>query len=294
MEIALYLCALAWLFGYICFIIYLHIVDSKPYLSEFTEEKYPKAPSPLNPHELSVLLYKKVVPSAFTASILVLIKKGIIWVQEKDGDYIFCRQKDTNLSNSQKDLMLLLFEEIGGGEAVRLSEINAFCKTHDTCSTFLFTYQNWRKNAYREVKYNFFEEKKGYKSVKLYKNIGFLLILANFITGIHFIPIYCMIIPIWFLHIYFYKIYKRTKEANTEYFKWLGYKNYLLSRDAFSIEEETHATIYGVILGLGTVIDQKLTRGDHLIVSLEAIITRCVRNATLKGDRSIHLPWNLK
>lgn len=294
MEIALYLCALAWLFGYIAFIIYLHIVDSRPYISEFTEEQYPKAPSFLNPYELSMLLYKKIIPSAFTASILILIKKGIILVERKENDYVFMKFNDTNLSNSQKDVMMLLFDEIGDGETVKLSSIDRFCKGHDSCSTFLFMYQNWRKNAYREVKYKFFEQKKGYMGVKTYRNIGFLLILANFFTGIHFIPIYCMIIPIWVLYIYFYKIYKRTSEANTEYFKWLGYKNYLLSKDTFSVEEEGHASIYGVILGLAAVMDRKLPSKGDFIVSLEAIITKSVRRATLKGDRSIHLPWSSK
>lgn len=294
MKLVMCILGSIWGISYLIFIFYLYCVNKKPHHSSFLEEQYNQVPSPLTPNELSILLYKKIVPSTFTANILLLIQGGIITVEKMENDYLFLRHDYKTMSDSQKELIILLFEEMGSGDSVYLTQIDRYCNTHSGCSNFLAGYQIWKRETYRESRYNFYEEKRGYMGVKLFKNIALLLMLLNYIMKTHLIFIYLIFIPTYCLHIYFYKIYKRTKEANTEYYKWLGYKHYLMEKDEISEAEEANASIYGTVLGCASTVEAKLPKHDFFIIRVESVITRCIRKSILKGDRSIKIKWNSK
>lgn len=293
MRFTIYSLSVIWVFSYIILLFYLYYVNKKPYKTTFLEEKYDKVPSSLTPSELSMLLYKKMIPSVFTANFLLLIENGIVAVEKRGNDYLFLLHECETITDSQKELTILLFHEIGDGDIVYLSQIERFCMDHSGCSTFLSGYQLWKSSLYREVKYQFYEQKKGYTIINIFRNAAIFLIIVNFLTKTNSILVYLLLFPAYFLYLYFYKIYKRTEAANDDYYKWLGYKHYLVEKSKFTKTEERNASIYGLILKCISVVEKKLPEHEYFILNLELVITKCIHRAILRGDRSIKI-WNLR
>lgn len=283
-----------WVIGYIYVIRYFYIFNSKPYVSDFLERTYKEVPSTLNPPEISMLLYKKVGMETLVASILVLIKKEVIFVSRQAGDYVLTYNSLKNVSLSQKYVISILFDIIGEGETVTLHKIKHACDSSRGATNMLLEYESFKKGAYRDVRYRFYEEKRGYKLMIYYGYIGWLLFALNIILGIHLLPVYLLILPLLFLRIYFFGIYKRTKKSNTEYFKWLGFKHYLMHQKNLAIEQKDSYYIYGTLFDCLETLTYTYKDPDAFALQLQRSIFHCTRKAILTGNRRIHFKWNTK
>lgn len=281
-----------WYLLSIVLVIVLYFKSSKPYPSSFKGVMVKEAPDKLNPSLLSFLMYKKIVPEVFTAIIIVLIKRGFIKVIKDQDDYILEHQKiNDKLSKSQKLVLDILFNSIAKDSRLKISDIGNYGNSNYGCSDFLLNYQILKKVIYKEIyENNFYETKTLYSYIKFYRIIAFILIVVNFIFKFHFVLGYIIIIPAYMVMIYFSKIYKRTKEANDEYHKWLGYKKYLLTLDANQINKDNlpSYTIQTLILGIARDFFAKVDTDNLFIVKLNSNINRLVFRSILYGNRSIN------
>jgi hypothetical protein len=82
-----YILCVIWYLIFIGAILYLSINDSMPYVPKFKDKFYTKIPSKLNPGELSNLMYKKMSSDVFTATIMFLVKKGILTLKRTKKDF---------------------------------------------------------------------------------------------------------------------------------------------------------------------------------------------------------------
>jgi len=284
-EVIIYILAIVWILLYIIQIIHLYKNHSKPYISDFLESSYDKVPSNLNPSEISMLLYKNITPGVFTMIFMILIKKNIVKTIKEDNDYTFIYEENNSINPTQKHLIYLLFECIGENGIVKLSQISSFCNVQSNCSNFLSEYKIFKRLSFKDIKHNFYEEKKGYLNLKVLTVISIIIMISNFIFKVNFYPIYLIFLPTIFMYYYFYKIFKRTKEANTEYFKWLGYKNYLINKK--DLKEDDREIVFIPVLGIErlVIIQNTLTHKVH------RALNKCILKAILNGDRSIHFKW---
>jgi len=284
-----YIVCIIWCLAFLGLILYLNFNCSVPYVPKFKAKVYPKIPSNLNPGELSNLMYKKISPDVFTATIMFLVKKGALTLKRTKEDFVLTLNDiDINLSPSQKVAISILINNIGDGKQVTFKQIEDYCESNHNCSEFLINYQLWKKMMIKESnKKRFYEEKTEYNQVKFLRGTGIVLFILNIILGYHSLIGYFIIIPAYFIVLYFYKIYKRTESANEEYHKWLAFKYYLNHIDEYFYEKENIGSyiIYGLVLKIPD-LEQKLT-DFHCVEKLNNMINHNVILASLKGNRSI-------
>lgn len=284
-----YIVCIIWCLAFLGMILYLDFNCSVPYTPKFKEKIYPKIPSNLNPGELSNLMYKDISPNVFTATIMFLVKKGLLTLKRTKDDFVLVNNNiDIELSPSQKQVITILIDNIGDKKKVTFKQIEEYCKSSQNASEFLLNYQLWKKTMIKESnKKRFYEEKTEYNQVKFLRGAGIILFLLNIILGFHSLIGYFIIIPACFIVLYFYKIYKRTERANEEYHKWLAFKRYLVHIDEYFYEPENIGSyiIYGLVLRIPD-LEQKLT-DFHCVEKLNNMINHNVILSSLKGNRSI-------
>lgn len=284
-----YIVCIIWYLTFIGMILYLSFSCSVPNTPKFKEKIYPKIPSNLNPGELSNLMYKNISPNVFTATVMFLVKKGVLTLKRTKEDFVFIHNNvDTILSPSQHVVINILIQKIGNGKRVTFKQIEEYCKSSYNSTEFLSSYQLWKKMMIKESsKKRFYEEKTEYNQVQFLKVTGIILFLLNIILGFHSLIGYFIIMPACFIVLYFYKIYKRTEKANEEYHKWLAFKRYLINIDKCFFEPENIGSyiIYGLVLKIPN-LEQKLT-DFHCVEKLNDMINYNVILSSLKGSRSI-------
>lgn len=284
-----YVICLIWYVIFICAILYLSVVDSMPYKPKFKDKIYTKIPSKLNPGELSNLMYKKMSSDVFTATIMFLVKKGILSLKRTKDDFVITLVKPkAGLSHSQQTVVDILIKDMGEKGKVTFKQIENYSKSSQNCSEFLLNYQMWDKLMIKESnEKSFYEDKIGYKLVKNVRLFGILLFIMNILLGFHSLLGYFIIIPACFIALYFYKIYKRTEEANEEYMKWLAFKRYLNNIEKYEYKKENigNYIICGLILKIPDL--EKKLNDFHCVEKLNDLIRHNVIMATLRGNRSI-------
>lgn len=284
-----YIVCIIWYLAFIGLTVYLYYNESKPYEAKFNEEFYTKIPSNLNPGELSYLMYKKIIPEVFTSTILVLVKKEVLTLKRHKGHFsLILNQNDVRISPSQKAVLDMLIKDMGDGEQVSFEQIEKYCNSNQNCSEFLMNYQLWVKMMIKEShKKNFYEQKLEYNQVKFLRTSGIILFILNIICGYHDLLGYFIIVPAFFIVLYFYKIFKRTKQASEDYSKWLAFKRYLGNINDFKYEKSdiSNYIIYGLVLKMPE-LEKDLT--DFICVErLNQLINHNIVMASLKGNRSI-------
>lgn len=284
-----YIVCVIWYVIFIGAIFYLSVVDSMPYTPKFKDKVYTKIPSKLNPGELSNLMYKKMSSDVFTATIMFLVKKGILSLKRIKDDFVITLEKpEAGLSHSQQLVVDILIKDMGEKGKVTFKQIEKYPKSNQNCSEFLLNYQMWNKMIIKESnERHFYEDKTEYNQVKAIRLWGILLFIINILAGFHSLLGYFIIVPACFIVLYFYKIYKRTEDANEEYTKWLAFKRYLNNIEKYEYKKEDigNYIIYGLILKIPDL--EKKLNDFHCVEKLNNLINHNVIMATLRGNRSI-------
>lgn len=276
-----YVALIIWYIFYILFIIYLNGANNRLY--DFEKEVDPRD-NKRNVIDLSFIMYKKIKPDVLTASIINLINRKKIRVKYEHNDFIFIRNNDEDLTNSEFNIMELLFEIIGDKNVVSMYQINKFCDKSSGASKFLLNYQLWKRFATVESNKKFlFEEKLEYGLVKLVQRIGILLFILNIILKVNNILGFFILVPSIFVSIYFYYISKLTKDAAQEYYGWLKFRSDVKQNS--QLLDNNKYLEYSVVLRCydGLQDEKKLS----FIKNLDSSIRKCHLNATLNGNRSI-------
>lgn len=277
-----------WIFLFIGEIYSLYIQNSKPYLSSFLDFSLKEVPSHKKPNELSFLMYRKIGMHSFVSTFFYLIEKKIILVEKKEDTILFTYHKKKEdekiLTPSERYFLSIFFEGIGEKGSVTLSAISSFCQSYSNRTNLLMEYTVWRRVSYEDVEESYFEVKKGYRGVFLTSILGVLLIFFNIVFRTHILFIYALCFPIYFLCFYFKRSYKRTKSANTEYFKWTAYKRYIFSLS--TLPKGISYSVLSLLIGLSQ-IQAKIKVEDKYMIRIEQVLIKMVRDAILKGGRSL-------
>ncbi len=284
-----------WYLVFLILIIVIYILNVKSHKSQFKEVVKKDYPSSLRPTELAMLMYKKMIPEVITATILVLIKNNKILIEEEEDDYLLVLNDNVNykVRTEQQCVIDILFNLIARGNKVKLSEIERYASKKGNSSDFFTNYYVWKRVAQKETFYrNFFEPKSGYKLIIFYKYITLFLVIINFLTNNHWLSAYLLILLSIALNLFFYKSYKRTKEANDEFYKWKGFKTYLLNYkdkdNKLNDEQSYFFLIYGTVLKVSNLFAKEtfIDKGQ-LVQKLNKAINKCVINAELYAHREI-------
>lgn len=287
--IFIYLCA-GWFVLYAVVLIYLYVKNFKPYKPQFNMDFYTELPSAITPIELSDLMYKKIMPAALSAAVIDLFNEGIIKLVNDNGEDYICidRINARDYSIGQDYTVKLLINIIGDGNRVSVNEIYKFCDRKKNCDVFLMEYNIWVRIMRKEnFKHIFYETKNQYGMVKFVTVLGCALFIANIAGQFRTIIGYVTLIPAIFILLYFTKIYKRTREANEEYHKWIAFKQFLENIENFqyAIADPDKYVMYGTVLGIKG-LEKKITNHAYFDRIAEAV-NRCFVRAILNGNRKI-------
>lgn len=190
---------------------------------------------------IEYLFDKKITEKAFSTSILNLIYKKNIKIEQIDKkDYKLIKVNTDNVSESEEYLMKMIFDNIGNKEYVLLSQIKKYAKeVHGTTSEFLTSFTTWQNKVTSEsIKNNFYESNTKIKVLGvLFSLVGYLVfyVMGRF-NGFNLFSIIIFICALVFM-IYMLIFNKRTKRGAEDYQKWKAFKRFLEDFGRFDEKE---------------------------------------------------------
>ncbi len=265
--IYLILFILAWIWVYIKY--------DKEYRAEFKNKYNREFIDDYNVEVVDYLMNKKITPNALSASIMNLVYKKNIKVEEipnekKQKEYQFTLVNEENLSETEKYLTDFLFTKVGKENVFTSKELQEYAKSTKTCDKFSASYTTWRQKVIRDGKdNNFFESNAKAKSVGLMFFIFalFIYILKSILNVEMFLCTFNFGLSILFL-IYTFSFFKRTKKGNEDYAKWNAFKNFLNDFGTFEMKElpeivlweryMVYATVFGIADKVAKVMNVKI------------------------------------
>lgn len=281
-KIVFYIIMVLWYLYYIYLMIRLYLNNSKSYdCDNIIDIK--NVDMPLS--DLSLIIYKKIKPELLTSTIVKLIDDKKIILNKENGDFILIKNcDDEDLSKSDFNIIDLLFNTIGSDNKVSLKKIDSFCKNNSGSSSFLMSYQIWKKLVYVSSNHNkIFEPKLDYSKVKVMQKIGIILFILNILLKYYFIIGFFMIVPSIFITIYFYNISKLTKEYSDYYYSFLNFRKEL--RENPKLLENNKYFEYSILLKSYDNVTNNNKK--EFTKKLDMAIQKCYRSAILNGNRSL-------
>ena len=250
--------------------IYVYIRFDKEYQSDFKEEYYREFIDDYNVEVVDFLMNNTITPNAMSASILNLIYKKNIKVEElpskKKKEYEFTLINRDNVNDTEDVLLDFLFESVGKNNKFTTKDLEKYAKNPKTINSFQASYNNWvrcvKKDAERQ---NFFEK----NGLPIISSIFFLLIaLFIVLATVYFnvdtwMPIIVMALCIVFL-IYTFLIKKRTKKGQEDYVRWKAFKHFLKDFGRFDIKELPEVSlwerylVYATVFGLADEVEKSM------------------------------------
>lgn len=267
---AVYLIALivAWIYVYFKF--------DKEYKSDFFGDYYREFIDDYNVEVVDYLVNKKITPNAMSASIMNLIYKKAIKVEEipsnkKKKEYIFTLANHyENVNETETYLIEFLFHKVGKENTFTTKELQDYAKSTKTCEKFATSYTSWKNKVVQDGKNQNFFEKNG-KPI----GISILFLLVSIFISI-LTNLFHIVIPLPFLNTFFSILFllytcfffKRTKKGNDDYVKWIAFKRFLNDFGTFDTKElpeialweryMVYATVFGLAEKVSKVMNVKI------------------------------------
>ncbi len=264
--------------SYIIFIIfwwiYIYIFHDREYKSEFQHEYNREFIDRYNVEVVDVLMNGKVTENALTASILNLIYKKNIAVEEKEMTkkksttkyYEFTLLNKDNLNNTEESLVHFLFEKVGSDNKFTSLDLKEYATSAKTYQGFHNSYTNWRNSVKNDADRQKFYEENG---LPVITGI-FLLLIALFINffvlffGLPFL--YSGIVLLFGASFFIYSMFikKRTKEGNEDYVRWKAMKRFLKDFGNFEIKELPEIAlweryfVYATVFGIADQVEKSM------------------------------------
>lgn len=221
--------------------VYIYIKYDKELKTNFDMEYNREFINDYDVTNIEYLFDKKITEKAFSTSILNLIYKKNIKIEQIDKkDYKLIKVNTDNVSESEEYLMKMIFDNIGNKEYVLLSQIKKYAKEiHGTTSEFLTSFTTWQNKVTSEsIKNNFYESNTKIKVLGvLFSLVGYLVfyVMVRF-NGFNLFSIIIFICALVFM-IYVLIFNKRTKRGAEDYQKWKAFKRFLEDFGRFDEKE---------------------------------------------------------
>lgn len=261
--------------GYLIFLIvmwiYIYVKFDKEYKADFKNKYNREFIDDYNVEVIDYLFNKNITPNAMSASIMNLVYKKNISVEEMPSDkkkkeYTFKLLNKENLSKSEEYLIEFLFDTVGNGSVFTTKKLKDYAKSTSSYSTFTSKYSTWKNNVIQESQQqNFYESNTKIKFIGLIiALIGGLIFVTNILCNTDILIAYALIIPIVIFAIYIMTFNRRTKSGNEDYAKWKAFKNFLNDFGTFDIKELPEITlwerymVYATIFGLAKKVQKSM------------------------------------
>lgn len=221
--------------------VYIYIKYDKELKTNFDMEYNREFINDYDVTNIEYLFDKKITEKAFSTSILNLIYKKNIKIEQIDKkDYKLIKVNTDNVSESEEYLMKMIFDNIGNKEYVLLSQIKKYAKeVHGTTSEFLTSFTTWQNKVTSEsINNNFYEVNTKIKVLGvLFSLIGYLVfyVMGKF-NGFNLFSVIVFICALVFM-IYVLIFNKRTKRGAEDYQKWKAFKRFLEDFGRFDEKE---------------------------------------------------------
>lgn len=231
-----------------------------------------------NVEVIDYLMKKQITPNAMSASIMNLIYKKNLSVEEipnddKKNDYEFTLENMDNLNESENILVSFLFDRVGKS---RVNQENKKCfSTIDlkkyangtkTCTTFINSYTKWKNNVIELGKKEKFYERSNVPMI-----FGFIILIATIVifgmdilNDVAFFPAYLLLFFAIFFLIYTILVDKKTIKGSEHYDKWKAFKNFLDDFGSFELKELPEIVlwerylVYATIFGLAKKVQKNM------------------------------------
>ena len=231
-----------------------------------------------NVEVIDYLMKKQITPNAMSASIMNLIYKKNLSVNEipndsKKKDYEFTLENKDNLDECENILVDFLFDRVGknrvnsdGKKCFSTLDLKKYANGTKTCTTFINSYTKW-KNKVIEIGRN----EKFYERSNVPIIYGLIILLLTIIVfvlgisrGVDFIPTYLLPFFAVFFFIYTILIDKKTLRGAEHYDKWKAFKNFLNDFGSFELKELPEIVlwerylVYATIFGLADKVQKNM------------------------------------
>ena len=237
-----------------------------------------------NVEVIDYLMKRQITPNALSASIMNLIYKKNISVNEiatekkKEHDYEFTLENLDNLNDSEHILVEFLFDKVGAGKLNEKNQkkfttidLKNYANGAKTCNTFINSYTKWKNNVLQKGKEQLFFETSDVPKILgiiiLFVSIFLLMYIIS--NGIDYIPSYIAIILAIIFFIYSLVVYKKTQKGSEHYARWNAFKNFLNDFGAFDIKELPEIIlwerylVYATIFGLAETVEKSMNVRIH-------------------------------
>lgn len=252
--------------------IWIYLKFDKEYKSDFNSKYYREFTGNYNVEVIDYLMSKSITPNAMSASIMNLVYKKNITVEEipssnsKKKKYCFQLNHNNDVTDTEQILLDFLFERVGKDGKFTTSDLEKYAKSPKTCEKFSKSYNEWKNCVIKDAEQEKFYENNGIPTV--IGIMGLLITILIFLVvmyyHIDFIPSY-FLLPTGIIFL-FYTILlkKRTKKGNEDYLRWKAFKNFLNDFGNFKIKELPEIAlwekylVYAIIFGLADKVEKNM------------------------------------
>ena len=180
--------------------VYIYINFDRELKSNFKNKYYREIIDDYPIYCVEYLLNKTITEKTMSASILNLIYKKNIAIEETDKkhEYIFKLKNNKKLSSTEQKLVDLLFNEVGNGESFTSKDLKKAAKTE----SYYDAQKAWKTAVEAEAEdQNFYYTEDKFKKIAiLYGVIGIVLFIINMLFDIWSLyPIFALILTIFFI-----------------------------------------------------------------------------------------------
>lgn len=241
--------------------IYVYYKYDKEYKPKFNLEYNREFIEDYNVEIVEYVMKKTIGENAFSASILNLVYKKNIKVEEvmeekkKKKVYQFTLLNRDNLNETENALVDFLFVNVGKDNTFTTKELESYASSTKTYTTFQSSYTKWRELAMKDAKVQNIYEKISIPLITAIFFLSFGIFLITFtmerITGV-ILPWICMILSVIFTF-YCAFIKKRTKKGAEHYAQWRAFKKFLEDFGTFETKELPEIVLWERYLVYATV-----------------------------------------
>ncbi len=248
--------------GLLCLWIFIYIKFDKEYKSDFNSKYYREFTGNYNVEVIDYLMNKNITPNAMSASIMNLIYKKNIEVEEiskenngKKKKYRFHLKNNEKVNDTEQVLLDFLFEKVGKNNTFTTTDLEKYAKSSKTCDKFGKYYSEWKNCVVKDAEREKFYETNGIPIVSgiLLLLVTILIFLVVVYYHVDFILSYFILPMSIFFLFYTILIKKRTKKGNEDYLRWKAFKNFLNDFGNFKVKELPEITLWEKYLVYATV-----------------------------------------
>ena len=253
--------------------IYVYIRFDREYKSDFALKYNREFIDEYNVEVVDYLMNHSIGPNAMSASILNLIYKKNIVVNElpsqkkKQKNYEFTLVNRNNVNDTEDVLLDFLFETVGKENKFTAEELKKYAGGQKTFTNFQKSYTNWQNCAKKDGEKQKFYETNGLPIVSslFFFLIAFFIVFFIMYLKVDTVLTFIVIALSIVYFIYALLIKKRTKKGNEHYVRWKAFKNFLADFGRFDIKELPAISlwerylVYATVFGLADEVEKAMS-----------------------------------